>query len=187
MDARHRRIADAGAWFGPATGQALRDGLLRIFSPTQTVDTNFAPRSRSAKDWWPDEVDSLPEELRGWASECALLQPVSFALAEKLRARRPKLATDALAFSQLTALEGAFVGPEGLQFEPQVRRALLNGFLAQADADRVATVGFVEQELQAVAERTPIGGGARPPLNCAFSPIANRTRADSRSFAICWI
>lgn len=57
-----------------------------------------------------------------------MIEPISFSLVEKLRKAYPALAdrSEALAFSLLAALPGSWIGREGLQFSPEIRRELLS-------------------------------------------------------------
>ena len=126
-DERQLALHDFGAIVVPATGPYLRDGLAQLFAPDRiaAVPISLPTADRVGAD------ETLAQHLGDaldWAAECALIQPVSFGLAERLRERHAKLAPHKLAFSRLTLLPGGFLGFEGLRLEAATRRALLDHF-----------------------------------------------------------
>lgn len=122
-DHRHEALQSLGLTPHPATGRSLR----------QALAASFAPDRAALRQVWSvksDEtvIEHLSEAHAQWASACATVEPISFALAEKLRHAHPQLAREAeeLAFSLLVRLPGSWMGPEGLRFSPQMRRRLLS-------------------------------------------------------------
>ncbi|MER8460996.1 hypothetical protein NKH24_34110 [Mesorhizobium sp. M1300] len=105
----------------------------------------------------PDALDALGEDAQQWASDCALVEPISFSLAERLRVRYRDLCTPhpSLAFSRLAALTGTWTGPGGLNFEAPMRRRLLSLFACRDDTDRSKTIAIIDA---AFAEVAPISG-----------------------------
>ena len=142
-DTRHAELAASGVSVLPATAAHLRDALARIFAPDRVTAGGKPPTLGPALSGNADR-ETLAALMLGdaldWAQDCALVQPVSFALAERLRAGHPKLAGPErqILFSRLAALPGSWVGPEGLRFEPQLRRHLLSGFAARPEDQQAA-------------------------------------------------
>lgn len=122
-DRRHEILEGLGIAPHPAAGPALRQALAAAFAP----DRAAIRQTELAKPREP-AFEHLSEPHAQWASACAMVEPVSFALAEKLRAAQPELAgnSEILAFSLLARLPGSWVGPEGLRFSSQIRRLLLS-------------------------------------------------------------
>jgi hypothetical protein len=148
-DTRHAQLMDAGISVLPATALHLRDGLARIFAPDRSADKFRV--TITAKALPPSaDTETISKLILGdaleWAQECALVQPISFALAERLRKRHLKLTgpEGQIAFSRLEALPGTWVSPEGLRFEPRLRRHLLGSFGARDDANQAGAVGIIE-------------------------------------------
>jgi hypothetical protein len=121
---RRQKLLDGhGIATHPATGIALRQALAIAFAPDRAAVRQIGiAKSTQAV------FESLSQPHAQWATACAMVQPVSFALAEKLRRAQPELAgdTESLAFSLLARLPGSWVGPEGLRFSAQIRRQLLS-------------------------------------------------------------
>ncbi|MGJ5040645.1 hypothetical protein [Bradyrhizobium sp. HKCCYLRH1062] len=142
-DERQLALQDSGAIVVPATGPHLRDGLAQLFAPDRIAAVPIAfPKSERAG------AETLAQRLGDaldWAAECALIQPVSFSLAERLRLRErhTKLTPHKLAFSRLTALPGGFLGPEGLRLEAGTRRALLEHFGRRSPEQRKEVLDLV--------------------------------------------
>ncbi|MEY9123804.1 hypothetical protein ABIA03_004272 [Bradyrhizobium yuanmingense] len=140
-DERQLALHDFGAIVVPATGPYLRDGLAQLFAPDRIAAAPIAlPMADRAG------AETLAQRLGDaldWAAECALIQPVSFGLAERLRERHEKLAPHKLAFSRLTALPGSFLGPEGLRLEAATRRALLDHFGRRSPEQRKEVLDLV--------------------------------------------
>ncbi|WEZ85499.1 hypothetical protein P6U16_25875 (plasmid) [Rhizobium sp. 32-5/1] len=122
-DSRHGLIENKGIPVHPATGPALRQALAVAFAPDRAAIRNIAQPPAGAAVF-----HHLSEAHAQWASACAMVEPISFALAEKLRKAHPKLAHagEALAFSLLARLPESWTGREGLRFAPDIRRALLS-------------------------------------------------------------
>ncbi|RWP51076.1 hypothetical protein [Mesorhizobium sp.] len=161
-DGRHWALLAAGVTLVEATATELRDALARIFAPDRVhVRDASSARLIVGKPLLPedDPLSMLGQEGCLWASDCALVEPISFALAERLRRRYPKLASayPSLAFSRLEALPGAWSGPEGLYFEPEMRRQLLNRFSKRPATDRAMTIATIDQ---AFTEAKPEGASA---------------------------
>lgn len=122
-DSRHEMLESLGIRPHPATGSALRRALASAFAPDRA-----AIRQTRAPDAEVAVFETLSEPHAQWASACAMVEPVSFALAEKLRCAHPELIGDGegLAFSLLARLPGSWLGPEGLRFSAEMRRQLLS-------------------------------------------------------------
>jgi len=161
-DGRHAALKAAGVALSEATAVGLRDALARIFAPDRahTVEPSLG---RPPEPDGPSSVEAaiaaLGEEGGHWASDCALVDPISFALAEKLRDLYPTLRSShpSLAFSRLSSLPGVWSGPEGLRLYPQVRRRLLTRFALRRLEDRARTLAIVDAAFDAVK---PIGVSA---------------------------
>lgn len=174
-DGRHASLKAMGVSVLEATAAGLHDGLARIFAPDVGVAPD-RPISRPPKRRLPPVdamIDALGPEGQDWASDCALVEPVSFALAEQLRCARqisalgqpfsyPTLATPhpSLAFSRLAALPGSWVGPEGLRFEPPTRRRLLNRFAERVNVRAASALRAAEIVDAAFKEASPLGTSA---------------------------
>ncbi|TPK87365.1 hypothetical protein [Mesorhizobium sp. B2-4-17] len=161
-DRRHWALQQAGIKLAEATAAGLRDVLASIFAPdrTRAVEPPLKPAFEGRKLPSDDTaLATLGQDGRLWASDCALIEPISFALAERLRLRYPQLATPypSLAFSRLAALPGTWSGPEGLHFEPPMRRRLLSEFSKREAADRARTIATMDR---AFAEAKPDGVSA---------------------------
>jgi hypothetical protein len=148
-DARHDELAASGVALFPATANHLRHGLAQIFAPDRTAGgLRSAPRQPARPAL--GDIKALTESILGdaleWAQECALVQPVSYPMAELLRARHVKLggAEGRIAFSRLAAMPGSWVGPEGLRFEPRCRRYLLSLFSARETAAQSDPVSIIK-------------------------------------------
>lgn len=142
-DERQLALHDFGAIVLPATGPHLRDGLAQLFAPDRIAAVPIALPTADLAG-----AETLAQRLGDaldWAAECALIQPVSFGLAERLRLRErhAKLAPHKLAFSRLTALPGSFLGPEGLRLEAATRRALLDHFGRRSPEQRKEVLDLV--------------------------------------------
>jgi hypothetical protein len=161
-DGRHAALKAAGVVLAEATATELRDALARIFAPDR-VSSSEPPlfASRGLENVQPEEaaISALGEQGRLWASDCALVEPMSFALAEALRRRYPKLASPqpSLAFSRLAALPGAWTGPDGLRFGPPLRRRLLAIFAQRCADDRAKTMTTIRAAFDAA---DPVGFSA---------------------------
>jgi hypothetical protein len=136
-DNRHATFESLGLGPHPATGFALRQALATAFAPDRGATRVLTARNQSAPEFY-----HLSTQHTDWACACALIEPISFSLAEKLRKVYPALAdrSEALAFSLLAALPGSWVGREGLQFSPEIRRELLS---RAADIPRDLQVAFL--------------------------------------------
>jgi hypothetical protein len=149
-DRRHAAIAALGISIVPATAAALRDGLAEIFAPDRANKAQRQPAKRSqipSSENLGQVIDSILGETAQWAGECALVQPISYALAENLRAQHVKLATPngQLAFFRLAALPGSWAGPEGLRFAPEIRRYLLNRFSRRPEQERAGVSAIIDE------------------------------------------
>ncbi|WP_426232354.1 hypothetical protein [Pararhizobium sp. DWP3-4] len=122
-DNRHFRFESLGMGPHPATGHALRQALAVAFAPDRG-----AIRAVTSSQRFEAVFHHLTEPHAQWASACATIEPMSFALAERLRNAHPALVepTEALAYSLLTGLPESWMGKEGLQFSPNMRRQLLS-------------------------------------------------------------
>lgn len=175
-DGRHHRLIATGVSLRPATAEGLRDGLSRIFAPH--LSSGRAEFGRSAASDgrtirpYGTVFQMLDEAHLNWASDCSLIEPISFALAETLRNRYDGLRTPLpnLAFSRLAALPGSWLGPEGLRFEPSVRRALQNRFTLRPREDRERTVDQIEKAFGA-ATQGGLGGGAQAMHDYALNSV----------------
>jgi hypothetical protein len=149
-DARHRLLSDGGITVLPATAPYLLEGLARIFAPDRaTAADTFDPIDRiAARNPAANEItlEALGADAVDWATECALVQPISYALAETLRRAHPELAgpSGQLEYSRLAALPGSWTGAEGLRFEPGVRCLLLNLFSARPAKEREAVTAVID-------------------------------------------
>ncbi|MDX0191719.1 hypothetical protein [Sinorhizobium meliloti] len=157
-DRRHVMVERSGVMLSEATERGLADVLARLFAPDQRRLSHTRPvvaprRFHPRGDAWTVALQRLGDE-RGegyhWASDCALIEPVSFALAELLRDRYASLRTPAasLAFSRLSTLPGAWMGPDGLRFEARVRRRLLNAFAARPWSERKETAKIIRDAIR---------------------------------------
>ncbi|MGJ0509024.1 MAG: hypothetical protein ACR652_18255 [Methylocystis sp.] len=169
----------------PATALGLKDGLARVFAPDRATSEPLHAR-RAPPAFWLGER-SLVEEMLGpaladWAAACALLQPVSFALAERLRRcfDEVKSPQPDLAYSRLAALPGSWLGPEGLKFETSLRTSLLQRFAALPRERRSAALavirdGFAELRAEGYMEGVTADSLARFALAsaCVFAPDAS--------------
>jgi hypothetical protein len=148
-DARHAELAASRISVLPATAVHLRDGLARIFAPDRALGELRMPTKGRGLSPAAD-TETIAARMLGdamdWAEECALVQPISFALAEQLRVRHAKLMTPEgqIAFSRLAALQGSWVGPEGIRFEPRLRRHLLSLFSARRESEQAHAIGVID-------------------------------------------
>jgi hypothetical protein len=180
-DRRHVQLREAGVTVVEATAEGLREALARVFAPDRANPRAFAEDTQTdgeedieedieeedideqegieADKVEEDVLDSLGQDARLWATDCALVEPISFALAERLRdqPRYTELQTQypSLAFSRLAALPGTWCGPEGLNFEAPMRQKLLSFFGRREEADRRQTLAVIEA---AFAEAAPTDG-----------------------------
>ncbi|TIP25745.1 MAG: hypothetical protein E5X67_23415 [Mesorhizobium sp.] len=122
-DSRHEMLENLGIGPHPATGPALRRALASAFAPDRA-----ATRQAGVPQVAVAVFETLSEPHAQWASSCAMVEPVSFALAERLRGAHPELSGEGegLAFSLLARLPGSWIGPEGLRFSAEMRRRLLS-------------------------------------------------------------
>ena len=151
-------VRKVGVQVVPATGQHLRDGLARLFAPDRVTEKNqAAPPNRAQKQEKPTSSpeDQLGEDVAAWAGACALVEPISFALAERLRRLYPSLGPpEPVIFSCLTNYPGARFGPEGLRFEGHVRRDLINFFSKRPQAERAKAITAIDDAFK----QTPANG-----------------------------
>ncbi|WP_156383861.1 hypothetical protein [Methylobacterium sp. Leaf456] len=146
-DRRHRSLVQAGLIVVPATGGALREGLAFLFAPTRPVAREPEDHGRTGDTTGASgPLAGLAPDLLDWAGACALVQPVSPALADRLRSLHAPLAGERgrLAFSRLAALPGSWIGPEGLRFEPALRARLLSHHAARPAPARDAVAGIID-------------------------------------------
>jgi hypothetical protein len=149
-DAQQVALANLDITVVPATGRDLRDGLARLFAPDRVLSEAIVlpngPRLPSSKN---DHLafSILGPEGLAWASECALVEPISFALAERLRRHHSVLGqpSSSLAFSLLAALPGSWIGPEGLRFDAPTRRRLLGAFAQRTASERTAAIALINE------------------------------------------
>jgi hypothetical protein len=127
-DASLDGIRHAGIPIWEATGSGLEEALRSTFAPGRGI----GGKARTAGRAMRRSATSAPEgELRAllgaafdWAGHCSYLEPISFAVADRIR-RELHPGLPWIAFSRLTALPGSRVGPEGLRFDAAVRSHLL--------------------------------------------------------------
>lgn len=130
-DMRHKRFATlhANILLEPATGAGLLKGIERIFVPgTDRRGDQQAPAHAAG--------------LKDWVEECALVEPMSYALAEKLR-KRHVVNHRSLSYSLAAAQPGSWLGPEGLRFAPQHRYRLLDAFARRPKEDRQQVLAII--------------------------------------------
>jgi hypothetical protein len=179
------RLRLNGLDVAPATALGLKDGLARVFAPDRATSDSASAR-REPPAAWPGERSLVEEQLgpalADWAAACALLQPVSLALAERLRCcfDEAKPPQPDLAYSRLAALPGSWLGPEGLKFEPSLRTSLLQRFAALPSDRRSAALaiiqhGFAELRADGRMEGVTADALARFALAsaCVFAPDAS--------------
>lgn len=122
-DIRHSPFEMRGMGPFPATGYALRRALATAFAPDRGAIRAATSTITGKPAYW-----HLSKPHLEWAIACAMVEPVSFSLAEKLRRAHPDLSgpAEGLAFSLLSALPESWLSREGLRFAPNIRRELLS-------------------------------------------------------------
>ncbi|TCA23619.1 hypothetical protein E0H70_28220 [Rhizobium leguminosarum bv. viciae] len=122
-DIRHSHFETMGMGPFPATGYALRRALATAFAPDRGAIRAATSTIAGKPAFW-----HLSRPHLEWAIACAMVEPVSFSLAEQLRKAHPELSgpSEGLAFSLLSSLPEGWVSREGLRFAPSIRRELLS-------------------------------------------------------------
>ncbi|MEM9329931.1 MAG: hypothetical protein AAGA53_01320 [Pseudomonadota bacterium] len=138
--ARHRALASTGVVVEEATAR----GLLKA------VNTIFGPKNDQLAEDGHQDPNEVAIDFENWASDCALIEPVSFAMAEKFRSNYRSLYSDtpSLDFSRLAEIHNAWVGPDGIRFNPEKRRDLLNAFSRRTERERIKSWSILEKALQ---------------------------------------
>lgn len=108
-------IAGGGLLF-----HAWRHGVRSAFAPGRGIgapaQTRAPQQSAVMAPRWTRRVHALLGSAVGWARHCAVVEPISVALAESIRqAFHPRLPW--IAFSRLCALPGSTMELEGLRFD----------------------------------------------------------------------
>ena len=138
-DARLDPLRNARIPIYEATGEAIEEALRAAYAPGRGIGTRArtagAALGRRRRSGLAGEVHAILGGAIGWARHCALVEPVSLALAESIRAtfhgRVPWIA-----LSRLVALPGSTVAAEGLRFDSRVRSLLLAELAALEPASR---------------------------------------------------
>lgn len=178
-DAALRIPIAAGVPFAPADAAGIKEVLATL--------AEEAGRSRAATSGsGRGAMSSLGLEARvayclgaalDWARDCSIIQPISPALAETLRADlHPDI--DPLAFGRMCELTGTEIGPGGLTFDHEVADYLLRGFRGRqprARARAAALVGTAIREELAKVGDEPLfrQGGEWTRLRAEFLADAN--------------
>ncbi|GEP55614.1 hypothetical protein [Reyranella soli] len=111
-----------------ATGEATEEALRVAYAPVRGIGararTAGAALGRRRHSGLAGEVHAILGGAIGWARHCALVEPVSLALAESIRATFHER-VPWIALSRLAALPGTTVAAEGLRFDSRVRSLLI--------------------------------------------------------------
>lgn len=157
-DVRHAAIAATGIGVWQTTEEDLESGLRTVFAPSA--------QSKAFRPW--REPEGRPLTLRrqalrilgdaaDWAADCALVQPISLALADRIRRHlHPHQAWQA--FSRLLALPGSSLAAEGLRFGAPMTAFLRQRFALRRPPDTQARVTSLL--LQAIEDARPDAPGS---------------------------
>jgi hypothetical protein len=152
-DGRHVIAHLAGATVWEATANGLEMAVRSVFLA--------GLRNRRGSD--PPVLERMPalpqrqalrtlDEAADWAADCALLQPISVGLADRLRSElHPYLSW--IAFSRLLALPETMLTAEGLRFGPDIAAFLQQRFVLQRSSEAQQSV--TRLLLQAVDDARP--------------------------------
>ncbi|MDX0009827.1 hypothetical protein GOC40_24690 [Sinorhizobium meliloti] len=125
-----------------------------------------------------DEVFSLLGSALGWAAHCAILEPMSYGLADAIRQRfHPDLPW--IAFSRLAALPGTSVGVEGIRYQGAVRSLLLANMAQQEPtATREAVVELIAAKLAHARHGLPPDSPAQALADLAIARVSLHSKPD---------
>lgn len=160
----------------PATGAGLQAGLTRIFAAGREPPPAKPPETGRAQ--WIDRLKDAG--MTGWLEDCALVEPMSFALAERLRKLYAGKDPTVLAFSLPAALPGSWLGPEGLRYAPTVRRRLLNDFALRPSDDRAKALAIVNHAF----DEAPAAGKTAQAMKAYAHAQANLFASDPQDEAL---
>jgi hypothetical protein len=140
-----------------ATEEDLEAALRSLFSPR----LGRRPPARETPYWRRPAASARQQALRtlgdaaDWATDCAVLQPLSIGLADRLRAAlHPHIPRHA--FSRLLSLPGSMLGVEGLRFQSDIRCWLVQRFALVRDHEAQSTVTtLLQNEIDAARPQAP--------------------------------
>lgn len=149
-DVRHAAVAAAGVGVWQATQEDLECGLRAIYAPGSRIPASQAwqePEGRPSN--LRRQVWHMLGDAADWAADCSLLQPMSLALADRIRRElHPHLGWHA--FSRLLSLPGSSLAAEGLRFGTNVTAFLRQRFaLRRSPEAQLYLTSLIEQAITA--------------------------------------
>lgn len=122
-------MAGIAAW--EACDEHLEAALRSVYSPGNASGRWKRPRGTAGAPGPGGDVRTHALRILGsavdWATDCAVLQPLSLGLVWRIRERlHPQVPW--MAFSRFLALPGSTLGREGLRFDPGIRQWLRQRF-----------------------------------------------------------
>ena len=165
-----------------ASDAGIEEALRAAYAPGRGIGTRAkaagAALSRRKASTLEGEMLALLGSALGWARHCALLQPISVALAERIRQRfHPALPW--MAFARLCTLPGSTIGPEGLRFGAAIGSFLITGFaLREPGRLRDAVVAFITGEIGRAGAELPVDSAAEALCSLVSHRVAVHSRPD---------
>jgi len=153
----------------PASKRGIECAMRRFLTEEGSLP-DWLSETRVCKEYYRTDLPMegylahILDRALPWAQACAVLQPVSYGLAEKLReAFFPKIPAESI--GRFYDLPGTTVTSEGIHFSDKVRDVLMKGFNDHTEpALRARIVEFILYELKKIIDRLPAGTSARPGL-----------------------
>lgn len=175
------RLARVPIW--ETSGVAVEEALRSAFAPSRGVGNRAAMAGAALRrrrgSTIAGEVQAILGPALDWAAQCALVEPVPFGLADKLRdALHPGLSW--MAISRLAALPGTNCGPEGLRLAPAVRLLLLNHAARHSPGKaRDAATAIIAAEIDKLRGDLPVDSAARALSDLTLARVLMHTQPDT--------
>ncbi|MGA1839917.1 MAG: formylglycine-generating enzyme family protein [bacterium] len=153
----------------PASRKGIECAMRRFLTEEGSLPDWFS-ETRACKEHYRTDMSleryiaNVLDRAIPWAESCALLQPVGYGLAERLRESFfPKIPAESI--GRFHDLPDTTITSEGIHFSDEVCRILKRGFHDHIEPelhDRI--VGFILHELKKIIDRLPGGTQDRPAL-----------------------
>ncbi|TAZ68250.1 hypothetical protein [Rhizobium ruizarguesonis] len=181
-DARLDGLRQAKIPIWEATAAGVEEALRMAYAPGRGIGTPAvtagAVLRRRRSSSLQDEIIAQLGSAVSWASHCAIMEPISYGLADTIRrAFHPDLPW--IVFSRLASLPGSTTTMEGLRFNAGVRSILLAHMARQEPtAVREAVVELIAGEIAKAGHTLPAGSPARALADLVSARVTIHARPD---------
>ncbi|TBF23422.1 hypothetical protein ELG77_33165 (plasmid) [Rhizobium leguminosarum] len=181
-DARLDGLRQARIPIWEATAAGVEEALRMAYAPGRGIGipavTAGAVLRRRRSPSLEDEIVAQLGSAISWASHCAIMEPISYGLADTIRrAFHPDLPW--IVFSRLASLPGSTTTIEGLRFNAGVRATLLTHMARQEPtAVREAVVELIAGEIAEAGHALPADSPARVLADLVSARVTIHARPD---------